>query len=106
MKTTIDIPEKLMEEAMVYAGTRTKRETVIVALQKYNRKAALKKLVSNMGDSTTFMTPESLHKLRQKEIPLPCSDILIAACAFTHQAQLEYQDRHFATLETLYEGRD
>ena len=36
MKTTIDIPNKLMEDALLYSGSRTKREIVVCALEEYN----------------------------------------------------------------------
>jgi len=38
---------------------------------------------------------------RKNGSPVPSSDALIAACAFTHQAELDYEDKHFLVLEQL-----
>lgn len=38
MKTTIDIPEKALAEAMRFTGAKTKREAVVTALEDYNRR--------------------------------------------------------------------
>ena len=37
MKTTIDIPEKMLEEALKYTGAKTKKEAVLTAIEKYNK---------------------------------------------------------------------
>ena len=37
MKTTIDIPEKALADAMRYTGAKTKREAVVKALEEFNR---------------------------------------------------------------------
>lgn len=36
---------------------------------------------------------------RAKGTPVPASDLIIAACAFFHQAHLEANDKHFTLLE-------
>ena len=35
----------------------------------------------------------------ERGTPVPASDLLIAACAFTHEAAIEAEDKHSATLE-------
>jgi len=35
----------------------------------------------------------------RKGTPVPTGDLLIAACAFSHEAAIEATDRHFVTLE-------
>jgi Arc/MetJ family transcription regulator len=37
MKTTIDIPEKELQDAMELTGARSKREAVVTALTEFNR---------------------------------------------------------------------
>ena len=64
MKTTIDIPERLLAAAMKAAGTTTKRDAVLRALEDFNRRARLRKLTERLGRSETFMTPEQLQALR------------------------------------------
>lgn len=49
MRTTIDIPELLLEEARRAANLLTKRETVIAGLEELIRKARREKLRSLSG---------------------------------------------------------
>ena len=53
MKTTVDIPEQALEEAMRHSGASTKREAVVLALEDFNRRRRLAKLVEQMGQLTT-----------------------------------------------------
>jgi Arc/MetJ family transcription regulator len=67
MKTTLDIPEDLLAEAMAVAGVRTKREAVVQALEDFNRRAKLRTLARRLGRSKTFMDFEELMRLRARE---------------------------------------
>lgn len=49
MKTTIDIPEEALADAMRYTGAKTKREAVVKALEEFNRQQQVKDLVANFG---------------------------------------------------------
>lgn len=49
MKTTIDIPEKALAEAMRFTGAKTKREAVVKALESYNRQQRVQDLVASFG---------------------------------------------------------
>ena len=49
MKTTIDIPDTALAEAMRYTGAKTKREAVVKALVEYNRQQRVKDLVASFG---------------------------------------------------------
>jgi Arc/MetJ family transcription regulator len=69
MKTTLDIPEKLLAEAMRVGGARTKREAVLRALEDFNRRARLRKLADRLGNSETFMDFDELMKLREGDLP-------------------------------------
>jgi len=40
---------------------------------------------------------------RRAGTPVPSSDLLIAACAFAHGAEIEADDRHFALLRDAFE---
>jgi Arc/MetJ family transcription regulator len=64
MKTTIDIPEKLLAEVMRYTKAATKREAVLTALQEYNRRFRLSKARSLLGTFKNMMTVEELRDLR------------------------------------------
>ena len=67
MKTTLDIPEELLAEAMLCSGARTKREAVMRALKEFNRRAGLARLADRLGNSETFMSFEELMETRAKE---------------------------------------
>ncbi|MGH8048423.1 MAG: PIN domain-containing protein [Chthoniobacterales bacterium] len=43
-------------------------------------------------------------KCREGGVPVPSSDIVIAACAFVHGASIESSDAHFARLEEIWPG--
>lgn len=49
MKTTIDIPEQALADAMRYTGAKTKREAVVTALEDYNRQQRVKDLIASFG---------------------------------------------------------
>ena len=65
MKTTIDIPELAMEEAMKFTGAKTKREAVVTAVERFNRLKRLEKLNARVrGQFRDFMTQADLKAMR------------------------------------------
>jgi Arc/MetJ family transcription regulator len=66
MKTTIDIPDKELADAMKFTGARTKREAVLTALVEFNRRRRMAELVKYSGTSRSFMTVDELKALRRK----------------------------------------
>ena len=67
VKTTIDIPEKELRDAMRFTGATSKREAVVTALKDFNQRMRLAELTKHFGTSETFMTHEELMKLRRTE---------------------------------------
>jgi Arc/MetJ family transcription regulator len=67
VKTTIDIPEKELKDAMRFTGASTKREAVVAALKDFNRRRRMAALAKHFGRSDTFVTHAELMKLRQAE---------------------------------------
>ena len=65
MKTTLDIPDKELQEAIRHTGSKTKREAVVIALSEFNRRRRLQKLVERFGKSEDFMTQEELRQMRE-----------------------------------------
>lgn len=49
MKTTLDIPEKLLEEAVLLAGTRTKTQAITIALKEFIRRQKLERIIRESG---------------------------------------------------------
>jgi Arc/MetJ family transcription regulator len=64
MKTTIDIPEKELKEAMRHLGAATKREAVVTALVDFNRRRRLARLAERFGTFEHFITHDDLRRLR------------------------------------------
>jgi hypothetical protein len=66
MKTTIDIPESELAEAMAFTRARTKREAVVTALMDFNRRRRMSALVKHAGTCRDFMTADEVRSLRRK----------------------------------------
>ena len=64
MKTTIDIPEEVLREAMAFTGAKTKREAVVTAVRDYNDRRKMARLTRHLGSCTELMTPAELEQLR------------------------------------------
>ncbi|MBM3838280.1 MAG: type II toxin-antitoxin system VapB family antitoxin [Verrucomicrobia bacterium] len=66
MKTTIDIPDGVLEEAMKYTRAKTKREAVVTALERFNRLQRLRDLNTKLkGTFVHFMTQDDLKIMRE-----------------------------------------
>jgi Arc/MetJ family transcription regulator len=66
MKTTIDIPDDLMKEAVRYTKATTKRDAVVGGLREFVRRQKVDELVKLLGTSDTFMSNEQLMEMRQE----------------------------------------
>jgi len=69
MKTTLDVPETLLNDAMQISGAKTKRAAVMTALEELIRRGRMQALASKLGDSDTFMSSEELAAMRVREMP-------------------------------------
>ena len=70
MKTTIDIPDGVLEEAMRFTGAQTKREAVVTAVERFNRLKRLEEMNNRVrGRFRDFMTQADLRKMRASDIP-------------------------------------
>lgn len=67
MKTTIDIPEDIMQDALRVSGARSKREVVLNALRDYVRRKRMAELARHAGTCDDLMTAEELRRLRQAD---------------------------------------
>lgn len=66
MKTTVDIPEDELEEAMRFLGAKSKREAVVAALREFNRRHRMAKLIRFSG-SCDFDTNDEIEEADRKE---------------------------------------
>jgi len=63
MKTTIDIPDDVLKDAIRYAGAKTKRDAVLACMDEFNRRHRMAELVRFLGTfSRDFPSHEALEK--------------------------------------------
>jgi Arc/MetJ family transcription regulator len=66
MKTTIDIPEEDLKEVIKHTGAKTKREAILTAVRKFNKRKRLEVLAERLhGSMPNFMTQEDLKIMRE-----------------------------------------
>ena len=64
MKTTVDIPENELKDAMRFTKAKTKREAVVRVLEEFNRRRRMAELVKYSGTfSDTFPINEELEEV-------------------------------------------
>jgi putative antitoxin of VapBC-like toxin-antitoxin system len=67
MKTTGEIPDEQLEEAIEHTGAKTKREAMLSAPSEFNRCRRLEKLVEKFGTLEDFMLQEDLWRMREEQ---------------------------------------
>ena len=67
MKTTIDIPEQELKEALMFTGAKTKREAIVTAVADFNRRQRMAALTKHLGTCKQLMTNEELRRMREAE---------------------------------------
>ncbi len=65
MKTTVDIPEQTLKDALKFSKAKTKREAILTALEEYNRRCRVERLIAKFGTMDGIMTQEQLRKMRE-----------------------------------------
>jgi Arc/MetJ family transcription regulator len=66
MKTTVDIPESDLADAMRFTQAKTKREAIVAAIQDFNRRRRMAELVKHAGTCVDLITVEELQNQRRK----------------------------------------
>jgi uncharacterized protein VirK/YbjX len=66
MKTTIDIPEKELKDAMKFTKSKTKREAVVHAIVDFNRRQRLSELTKHFGTFKSLMTNDEIENLEMQ----------------------------------------
>lgn len=67
MRTTLDIDENLLNEAMKVSGTSTKKATVEAGLHELLRKKLRQELISMAGKTELTVTLKDLQRMRRDE---------------------------------------
>ena len=66
MKTTIDIPETTLAEAIKHTGAKTKKEAILTAVERFNKLKRLEALNARIrGTFRNFMTQADLKEMRE-----------------------------------------
>ncbi len=66
MKTTVDIPETELLDAMRFTRARTKREAIVTAIAEFNQRRRMAELSKLAGSCDRLVTADELHKLRRR----------------------------------------
>jgi len=67
MKTTIDIPDAALADAMRFTGAKSKRDAVVRALEEFNRMQRVKDLIASFG-TLDFATNDEIEAGDMAEI--------------------------------------
>ena len=66
MKTTVDIPDSDLADAMRFTRAKTKREAIVAAIQDFNRRRRMAELVKYAGTCEALISVEELQSHRRK----------------------------------------
>ena len=67
MRTTVDIDEKLLDEALKLSKIRTKKELINLSLREYVRKIRLENLKNRLGNYDLAMDLKDIEESRKYE---------------------------------------
>ena len=67
MKTTVDIPENELLDAIRFTGAKTKREAVVSAISDFNRRKRMAELIRYAGTCANLITPQELQAARRQD---------------------------------------
>ena len=70
IKTTVDIPDKTLREAMKFSKAKTKREAILAALDEFNRKRRMAALVKHSGTFTSLMSNDEIEAMEMERMKL------------------------------------
>jgi hypothetical protein len=63
MKTTVDIPDGELKDAIRYSKAKTKRDAIVTAVAEYNRRQRMAELTKYSGVSDTLMSNDDIEAL-------------------------------------------
>jgi Arc/MetJ family transcription regulator len=67
MKTTVNIPDKTLRDAMRYTKAKTKREAIVKALEEMNRRHSQTELLKYTGKFESLMTNEEIEAMDEDD---------------------------------------
>ena len=66
MKTTVDIPDVELQDAMRFTRARTKREAIVTAITEFNHRRRMAELAKRAGSCPDMMSADELRQLRRR----------------------------------------
>lgn len=66
MKTTVDIPDKELADAIRFTDARTKREAIVGAIVYFNQRMRMAELTKHAGSCPDLVTPEEIRAIRRR----------------------------------------
>jgi Arc/MetJ family transcription regulator len=66
MKTTVNIPDNDLADAMRFTRAKTKREAIVTAIRDFNLRRRMAELVKHAGTCTEMLSVEDLRRQRGK----------------------------------------
>lgn len=66
MKTTVDIPDDELADAMRFTRARTKREAIVFAIRDFNQRRRMAALLKHAGKADGFVPAEEIQKQRRR----------------------------------------
>ena len=66
MKTTVDIPDDELQDAIRFTRARTKREAIVTAITEFNQRRRMAELAKRAGSCPDLLTVDQLRQLRRK----------------------------------------
>ncbi|MCE2455313.1 MAG: type II toxin-antitoxin system VapB family antitoxin [Gemmatimonadetes bacterium] len=66
MKTTVDIPDQELADAIRFTKAKTKREAVVGAIVYFNQRMRMAELARYAGTCPDLITPEELQAARRR----------------------------------------
>ena len=67
MRSTVELPEKLLADAKRISGLRTNRAVIQAALEEYVRHLLIERLKARLGNCDLAITQEDLRRMRDED---------------------------------------
>jgi len=67
MRTTVELDDKLLQDAMAVTGMKKKRQLLELALQEIVRQRHLERLRQRLGKTPLTITVEDLQRMRAED---------------------------------------
>jgi hypothetical protein len=84
MKTTIDIPDQLLEDAMRYSGAKTKKEAVLKAVEEYNHRNKVEAFLKLRGSMPDFPSNDEIEAVDLKDAVVNSKSWKLSDAARSH----------------------